>query len=81
MKPYSHHHFMRKECIFNYGQSRARRVVENAFGILAKRFQVLLTTMQHKAETCEGLSGASELHEDKVPQDAEPVLGQTRSQW
>ena len=40
-----------EERIFNYMLSRARRVVENAFGILANRFQVLLTTMQHHPST------------------------------
>ena len=37
--------------IFNYRLSRARRVVEYAFSILANRFQVLLTTMQHEPDT------------------------------
>jgi hypothetical protein len=31
--------------------SRSKRVVENAFGMLAQRFQVFLTTMQHNPET------------------------------
>ena len=51
MKPYGCKMMTRKQRIFNYRLSRARRVVENAFGILANRFQVLLTTMMHEADT------------------------------
>ena len=51
MKPYSARNLSRQERIFNYRLSRARRVVKNAFGILANRFQVLLTTMCHHADT------------------------------
>ena len=51
MKPYGCKTMTRKQRIFNYRLSRARRVVENAFGILANRFQVLLTTMMHEADT------------------------------
>jgi hypothetical protein len=50
-KPYSHRALSHDERIFNYRLSRARRVVENAFGILANRFQVLMSTMQHHPST------------------------------
>jgi hypothetical protein len=51
MKPYSLRGLSNDERIFNYRLSRARRVVENAFGILANRFQILLSTMQHGPST------------------------------
>ena len=51
MKPYNPRGLGNEERIFNYRLSRGRRVVENAFGILANRFQVLLTTMQPSPDT------------------------------
>lgn len=57
MKPYGHRGLTEEERIFNYRLSRARRVVENAFGIMANRFQVLLSTMQHHESTVRLITG------------------------
>ena len=37
--------------VFNYQLSRARRIVESAFGILAQRFQIYNRWMQYNVET------------------------------
>ncbi len=46
MKPYSQARLTNKKRIFNYRLSRARRIVENAFGILSNRFRVFMTPMR-----------------------------------
>ncbi|XP_046686038.1 putative nuclease HARBI1 [Homalodisca vitripennis] len=53
MKPYPNKGITHDEKIFNYRMCRARRVVENAFGILATRFRVLLSTMNVSVERAE----------------------------
>lgn len=51
MKPYAHRSLTNKQCIFNYRLSRARRTVENVFGIMATRFRVLHTEIRVKLTT------------------------------
>lgn len=51
-KPYSRRSEDLKEKIFNFRLSRARRLVENAFGIMKMKFQCLRKIMQQKPGTC-----------------------------
>ena len=50
MKPYPHRHLDKEKRVFNYRLSRARRVVENAFGIFANRWRVFLITIKLSPE-------------------------------
>ena len=45
MKPYRRSNLTHRQKIFNYRLSRGRQIVENAFGILASRWQCLARTM------------------------------------
>ncbi|XP_068227985.1 putative nuclease HARBI1 [Palaemon carinicauda] len=51
MKPFSHRSQVLRERIYSYRLSRARGVVENAFGILYQRFRCFLTTMHQHPDT------------------------------
>ena len=50
LKPYSDRYLDQDQLVFNYRLSLARRVVENQFDIMAKRFRCLLTTLEVQPE-------------------------------
>ena len=55
MKPYSQTGLTREKRVFNYRLSRARRIVENAFGILSNRFRVFMTPIALAPEKVEAI--------------------------
>lgn len=59
MKPYGKVNLTKERRIFNYRLSRARRIVENAFGILTNRFRVFRSAIAHPPETVEKIVLAS----------------------
>jgi len=54
LKPYNQRELTLERRIFNYRLSRARRTVENVFGILAKRFRIFHTSINLKVENRQG---------------------------
>ncbi|XP_064096927.1 uncharacterized protein LOC135208549 [Macrobrachium nipponense] len=56
MKPYSHQSQGPTERLYSYILSRARRVVENAFGLLQTRWRVFRTTLQQDVQVCKKIT-------------------------
>jgi hypothetical protein len=50
LKPYSHRSLTYEQKIFNYRLSRARRIVDNVFGILASRFRIFQKPISTRVE-------------------------------
>lgn len=59
IKPFSQAHLTKEKRIFNYRLSRARRVVENAFGILANRFRIFINPIALSPEKVEVITVTS----------------------
>ena len=58
LKPFSARYLETEQLVFNYRLSRARRVVENLFGILASRFRYLLHTLEVSPEKAVSITKA-----------------------
>jgi DDE superfamily endonuclease len=59
MKPYAFRQCSSAKRVFNYRLSRARRMVESAFGILSSRFRVFKTTVQLNPEKVQNVVTAA----------------------
>ena len=59
MKPYPHNVATYEQKVFNYRLSRARRVVENVFGILASRFRFYHTSLNMSLDSVDAIVLAS----------------------
>ena len=93
LKPFSARYLENEQLVFNYRLSRARRVVENLFGILASRFRCLLHTLEVTPEKAVSITkacltlhnlfrdryGVNNLSVDEEDEDKEVIPGQWRT--
>ena len=69
MRPYPGSGLPRNKVIFNYRLSRARRVVENAFGILATRFRSFHRPISQKVEHIDAIIKAAVVLHDFLQEE------------
>ena len=75
LKPYAFRKCSQEQRVFNYRLSRARRMVESAFGILSARFRVLKTTIPlHPDKVQNVVMAACCLHNFLLRNDASSSL-------
>ena len=58
-RPYPGNELSEEKRIFNYRLSRARRVIENAFGIMVARWRIFSHPIQASVEIAEAITKAA----------------------
>ena len=75
LKPYPRGLINEREKIFNYRLSRARRIVENVFGIVTSRFRVFRRSIIAREETAvEVIKAIVALHNYLMHDRPKPLL-------
>lgn len=77
MKPFPGRHLSTCRAIFNYRLSKARRVVENAFGIMSARFRVFRKPINLKPENVDSVIKACVCLHNYLRQDVVVVASHT----
>ncbi|XP_036321252.1 protein ALP1-like [Rhagoletis pomonella] len=78
LKPYPGRNLSAGQRIFNYRLSRARRIVENVFGIMAKRFQVFSRPIRlNPTKTTKVTMACCALHNFLITKSSNYVESQT----
>ncbi|XP_018372879.1 PREDICTED: putative nuclease HARBI1 [Trachymyrmex cornetzi] len=73
MRPYPGNNLGEKKNIFNYRLSRARRTIENAFGILVQQWRILRKEIIASVETCEEIVMATIILHNFLQRGAEDI--------
>ena len=80
MRPYPGRGSTKEEKIYNYRLSRARRIVENGFGLLASRWRVFYTKVAVAPECVKHIVKATCVLHNMLQADSTPAMVQNLSQ-
>lgn len=73
IRPYARDNLSNEQTIFNYRISRARRTIENSFGILVQRWGILKTRINADVTMCEAITKACVVLHNFLQSDEESL--------